>query len=113
MIQCQNQTIIQQNFYQKIYYQKNEKYPQISINRSVYLGLLILGISKIQIWYVYMEPKYQQKAKLCHIDTDRLIVYINTKDIQADFRKDVTAKFNPSNYELERQLPTRKNKKSI
>ena len=40
------------------------------MNKPVYLGLLILELSKIlmyQFWYDYVKPKYGEKAKLCYI----------------------------------------------
>ena len=46
------------------------------MDRSVYLALAILDISKTlmyDFWYDYLKPKYGDKAKLCHIDTDRFI----------------------------------------
>ena len=41
------------------------------MNKPVYLGLLILEISKTlmyEFWYDYIKPKYQNNAKLCHSD---------------------------------------------
>ena len=52
------------------------KKPQILINKSVYLGLSILALSKIGIyefWYDYEKPKFGEKAKLCYMDTDSFI----------------------------------------
>ena len=43
------------------------------MNKPVYLGLSILEISKIlmyEFWYDYVKPKYDEKAKLCYMDTD-------------------------------------------
>ena len=51
----------------------------ILINKSVYLGLSILEISKIvmyEFWYDYVKPIYGEKAKLCFMDTNIFIVYI-------------------------------------
>ena len=47
------------------------------------------------------------------MDTDNFIVYIKTEDIYADIAKDVEARFDTSNYELERPLPKGKNKKVV
>ena len=36
------------------------------MNKTVYLGLLILELSKIvmcEFWYDYLKPKYKEKAK--------------------------------------------------
>ena len=43
----------------------------------------------IQFWYDYIKPKYGEKAKLCYMDTDSFIVYINTYDIYKDRAEDV------------------------
>ena len=47
------------------------------------------------------------------MDTDSFIVYIKTEDIYADIAKDVEARFDTSNYELDRPLPKGKNKKVV
>ena len=58
--------------------------------KPVYLGLLILEISKIimyELWYDYINPKYREKAKLCYMDTDSFIVFIKTIDSYSDIKK--------------------------
>ena len=47
------------------------------------------------------------------MDTDNFIVYTKTEDFYVDNAKDVEARFDTSNYELNRPLATRKNKKVI
>ena len=42
------------------------------------------------------------------MDTYSLIVYMKTEDIYSDIAKDVEARFDTSNYKLDRQLPKRK-----
>ena len=41
----------------------------------------------------YIKPKYQEKAQLCHMDTDSFIIHIKTeyfyKDIANDVKKTV------------------------
>ena len=56
----------------------------------------ILDISKTlmyEFWYDYIKPKYQEKAQLCHMDTDSFIIHIKTeyfyKDIANDVKKTV------------------------
>ena len=66
-----------------------------------------------QFRYDYMEPKDGEKAKLCYMDTDSFAVYIKTEEICVDIAKDVEARFDTENSELERPLPKRKNKKVI
>ena len=86
------------------------------MNKSVYLGLSILELSKIlmyELWYDYGKPKDSEKAKLCYMDTDSFTVYIKTDDIYKDIVEDVETRFDTSNYELDRPLPKGKNKKVI
>ena len=59
------------------------------------------------------ETKYGERTKLSRIDTDSFIVYINIEDIYVEISKGVKARFDISNYELERPLPKGKNKKLI
>ena len=42
-----------------------------------------------------------------------LIVYVKTEDIYKDIAEDVEARFDSSNFELDRPLPKEKNKKEI
>ena len=47
------------------------------------------------------------------MDTESFIVYIKTDDIYDFIAEDVEARFDTSNYELDRPLPKRKNDKVI
>ena len=74
------------------------------MNKSVHLGLLILELSKIlmhEFWYDYVKWKYNEKAKLCYMDTDSFIAYIKANDIYKIITDDVETKFDTWNYELE------------
>ena len=76
----------------------------------------ILEISKTlmyEFWYDYMKPKYDDNVKLCHVDTDSFIMHIRTEDFYKDIANDVEKRFDTSNYEVSRSLPTRKNKRVI
>ena len=89
---------------------------KIKINKPIYLGLLILEISKIlmyEFWYDYMKPKYGDHIKLCYIDTDSFIMNIKTEHFCKDIANDVEKRFETSNYEVDRPLSTGKNKKVI
>ena len=86
------------------------------MNKPIYLGLSILDISKIlmyEFWYNYMKPKYNDNVKLCYMDTDSFVMNIKTKDFYKDISSDVDKRFDTSNYEVNRPLPTGKNKKVI
>ena len=54
------------------------------MNKAVCLRPSILELSKTlmyEFWYVYVKPKYGERAQLCYMDTYSLIVYIKTNDI--------------------------------
>ena len=89
---------------------------KVKMNKPIYLGLSILDISKIlmyEFWYDYMKPKYNDKVKLCYMDTDSFVMNIKTNDFYKDIANDVEKRFETSNYEVNRPLPTGKNKKVI
>ena len=89
---------------------------KVKMNKPIYLGLSILDISKIlmyEFWYDYMKPKYGNKVKLCYMDTESFVMSIKTNDFYKDIANDVDKRFNTSNYEENRPLPTGKNKKVI
>ena len=83
---------------------------------EMYLALSILEISKIlmyEFWYDYINPKCQDNAKLCYINTDSFIINIKTEDVYEDIANDVEKRFDTSNYEVNRPLLEGKNKKVI
>ena len=85
------------------------------MNKSVYLGMPILDISKTLMygfWYDYIKPKYQDRPKLCYMDTDRFVIHINTKYVYEDIANDVEELFDTANYNNNRPFPIGKNKKS-
>ena len=86
------------------------------MNKPVYLALSILETSKTlmyEFWYDYSKPKYQDDAKLCYIDTDSFIIHIKNEDFYEDIADDIKKRFDTLNYEVNRPLPTGKNKKLI
>ena len=60
-----------------------------------------------------VEPKYPENAKLCYMDKDNFIIHIKTKDVYEDIAVDVEKRFDTLNYEINRSLPIKKNKKVI
>ena len=60
-----------------------------------------------------MKLKYGDNVKLCYTDTDSFITHIKTEDFYKDIADDVEKRFDTSNYEVDRPLPTGKNKKVI
>ena len=92
------------------------KKTKVKMNKLIYLGSSILEISKTlmyEFWYDYMKPKYNGNVKLCYMDTDTFIMNIETNVFYKDIANDVENRFDTSNYEAKRPLPTGKNKKVI
>ena len=88
------------------------KKTKVKMNKPIYLGLSILEISKIlmyEFWYDYMKPKYNDDVKLCYMNTDSFVMHIKTNDFSKDISDDVDNRFDTSNYEVNRPLPTGKN----
>ena len=91
------------------------------MGKTEIINLSILELSKIlmrEFRYDYVKPKYDEKAKLCYMDTDNFILYIKTDNFQKDIAGDVETRFDTSSYELEcnsirRPLPKGNNKKVI
>ena len=89
---------------------------KVKMNKPIYLGLSILEISKVlmyEFWYDYIKLKYNDNIKLCYMDTDSFVMNIKTEDFFKDITNDVEKRFDTSNYEVNRPLPTGKNKKVI
>ena len=92
------------------------KRTKVKMNKPIYLVLSILEISKLlmyEFWYDYMKPKYNDDVKLSYMDMDSFIMNIKTNDFYEDIAGDVENRFDTSNYEVNRPLPTGKNKKII
>ena len=60
-----------------------------------------------------MKPKYNDNIKLCYMDTDSFVMNIKTEDFYKDISNDIEKRFDTSSYEVNRSLPTGKNKKVI
>ena len=92
------------------------KKTKVKMNKSIYLDLSTLDISKILMYefcYDYMKPKYDDNVKLWYMDTDSFIMDIKTNDFYKDIANDVENRFDTSNYEVNISLPMGKNKKVI
>ena len=118
-----NQLVSEPNSHTTKYFSENllameMKKTKVKMNKSVYLGMSILDISKTlmyKFWYDYIKPKYGDRAKLCYTDTDSFAIHIITKEFYEDIAGDVERLFYTSNYDGndERLLPIGKNKKEI
>ena len=57
---------------------------KVKMNKSGYLGLSILGISKTlmyEFWYDYIKLKCPHNAKLYYMHRDSFIIFIKTDDL--------------------------------
>ena len=88
---------------------------QILMDKPIYLGFSILDLSK-NVWVLIWPcktPKYDQKAKLCYMETGislftwKQMLFIKT------LQKRFETGFDASRYELNKTLPKGKNKKVI
>ena len=89
---------------------------KVKMNKPIYLGLLILDISKIsmyEFWYDFMKSRYGNRAKLCYMDTDSFIINIKTEDFYEDISENVMERFDTSNYIYNRPSPIGVNKKVL
>ena len=60
------------------------KKAKVKMNKPIYLGMSILDFSNT----VTYELQYQDKAKLCYMDTDSFVIHIKTGDIYEDIAND-------------------------
>ena len=113
-----NYLVSEPNYHTIKFYTQNllaiemRKTPRL-MNKPVYLGLLILDLSKTvmyEFWYGYGKPKHGENAKLCYIDTDSFIVHVKTADIYKDIAEDVETRFDTSSFEKGRPCPKVKNR---
>ena len=92
---------------------------EVKMNKPIYLYQAILDISKTlmhELWYDYIKPKYDYKARSCYMDTDSFVINIKTEDFYKDIANDVEKWFDTSNYDNDndkRPLPVSINKKVI
>ena len=116
-----NQLVSQPNYHTAKWFSESllaieMKKMKVKMDSPIYLSLPVLKISKLlmyEFWYDYNKPKFQNNAKLCYVDTDNFIINIKTEDVYENIANDVEKRFDTSNYEVNRPLTTKKNKKVI
>ena len=101
-----NQLASEPNYHTSKYFSENlmateMKKRNVKMNKPIYLGMSILDISKTlmyEFWYNFIKPKYQDKAKLCYMDTDSFVIQIKIEDFHKDIASDVKKWLDTSNY---------------
>ena len=101
-----NQLASEPNYHTSKYFSENlmateMKKRNVKMNKPIYLGMSILDISKTlmyEFWYNFIKPKYQDKAKLCYMDTDSFVIQIKIEDFHKDIASDVEKWLDTSNY---------------
>ena len=84
------------------------KKTKVTMNKPLYLGLAILGISKThmhEFWYNYIKIKYGDRARLCDMDADSFMPYIITEDFFKNIDGDIDTRFDTSNYDQNDKRP--------
>ena len=96
------------------------KKTKVKMNKLIYLVMSILDISKTHMyecWYDYIKSNYGNRAKLCYMDIDSFVIYIETEDYYKDIAGDVERWFDTSNCDEnktgKKPLSIRKRKKVI
>ena len=90
----------------------------IYMNKPIYLGMCILGISKTlmyDFYYGFLKPMYGDRIKLLFTDTDSLMIEVETEDFYRDISPYVHELFDTSNFSKGHpsNIPTGVNKKVI
>ena len=78
------------------------------MNKPVYLGISISDIRQMlvyEFWYDHVKPKYNEKAKLCYMDTDSFVLNIFTEDFFEDINNNAERWFDTSNYDKNDKRP--------
>ena len=78
-----------------------KKKTKVKMNKPIYLDMSSLDISKTLMYefsYDYIKPKYQDRAKLCYMNTDSFVIHLKTEDFYEDIADDVEKQFDTSNY---------------
>ena len=86
---------------------------EVLMDKSIYLGQAILYISKTLMYKFWLEPKYQDKVKLCNMGTDSFFVHVQRDDFYEYIANNVDKWFDSSKYDKNDNgpLPIVQNKK--
>ena len=92
------------------------KQNEFLMDKPIYLGFSILGLSKLLLYETYydkLQPYFgQEDIQLHYMDTDSFVLSVNTKDIIKDL-KNLEDMFDFSNLDKNHELFSNKNKNVI
>ena len=92
------------------------KQNEVVMDKAIYVGFSILELSKLHMYETYYDTLQtyfgREKLQLHYIDTDGMILSINTKDIINDLKNSEVI-FDFSNLDENHELFSNKNKKVI
>jgi hypothetical protein len=77
----------------------NMRKTNVMLNKSVYVGMSILDISKnlmFNFYYNVLKKKYDNKIQLLYTDTDSLVIEIKTGDFYSDVKNELIEHFDTS-----------------
>ena len=104
---------ISQKIFSKTFFAIHQVKPVLILNKPIYVGFSILGLSKLLMYKFHYEYiQYKFNARLLFTDTDRLVYEIKTEDTYEDFYEDKNL-FDFSDYLLNSKLFDQNNKKVI
>ena len=66
-----------------------------------------------EFWYDYIKPMCEDKVKLCYMDTDSLVMMIETDDFSRDINNGVDKWFDTSNLDKNDNRPLLIDKKKV
>ena len=87
---------------------------EVLMDKPIAVGQAILDFSQTlmyEFYYDYLKPKYQDKVKLCYMDTDSFILDIQTEDYYKDISDDINKWFDTSNFDKNDNRPLKIGKK--
>ena len=92
IIQYLNRIVAQENSFQKKNISYWDEKNTSEDNKSIFLEVSIADLSKIQIYkfcHGYFKEKYNEKAKLCYIESIGFVILIKTEDFFKEISKDI------------------------
>ena len=86
---------------------------KLYLNRPIYVGMIILDLSKLlmyNFYYNHMKQQYLERCQLLYTDTDSLLMQIETDDIYQDMLQHIDD-YDTSDYPKDHYLHSTNNLK--